>query len=123
MQVEIIYLVVGLILGGIISWIISTQRIKSKTISNVEFQSLLSDNNSLKTEIGIEKEKVNSLTSMHEKLQENLKNLSNGNTANIGLLASKTTECKNLLSQLEEVKNDNGEQKRKIDAFGHSAIG
>ena len=57
MQTEIIYLIVGLLIGAVAAWIIATLIAKSKTISKVEFDSLTEKLNTSNSDLNVEKEK------------------------------------------------------------------
>ncbi|WP_418894914.1 DNA recombination protein RmuC [Limibacterium fermenti] len=54
---EIVYLLAGIVAGGIVAWILATLLQRGKTVSKATFEELQSDLGILKTEIGIEKEK------------------------------------------------------------------
>ena len=61
MNEVIIYLLVGVVTGGLIAWLIATLRIKSTTISKREF-------NAVNNDLNVQKEKVRSLNETLQKL-------------------------------------------------------
>lgn len=58
---DLIFLLVGFVVGGVIAWIIASLLSKSKTVSKGEFDTLSERNNSLNTELLISKEKINTM--------------------------------------------------------------
>jgi DNA recombination protein RmuC len=103
MQTESIYFLIGgIFLGGIVAWVIASMKAKSNNIPKSDFDSLEAGFNSIHTELGIEKEKVNHLT----KINADFNAKAEENTKNIGLLASLTNENLNLEKQLENAKSE-----------------
>lgn len=112
---EFIYLCIGLILGGVIAWVIATLIVKAKTILKTEFDSLANELNSVNTELSVEKEKVKNFSNTLAIKESDLKNHIEENNKSIGLLASKTTEYSNLKNQFDEVKNELNKCKTTIE--------
>lgn len=55
------YLLIGFVVGGVISWIMASLLAKSKTVSKTEFDALTERNNMLNTELIVSKEKINTM--------------------------------------------------------------
>jgi len=73
---EVIYLLIGLAIGGFVAWLIFYFVKKSKTVNKIEFDTLNEKLNSLNIDINVEKEKVKSLNeniSIKEKSNEKIR--------------------------------------------------
>ncbi len=59
---ELIYLLIGFAVGGIIAWIIATLLVKSKTVSKKELETVTEKNTSLNTDLIVAQQKLESKT-------------------------------------------------------------
>lgn len=103
-EMEVIYLLVGLAIGGFVTWLLCYFIKKSKTVNKTEFDTLNDKFNSLNIDINVEKEKVKSLTENISIKEKSIEKLNDDNNSLNALLASKKTECENLKVQSEELK-------------------
>ena len=73
---DLLFLFIGLIIGGIISWIISSLLVRLKMVPKNEFDYLTQKSSLINTELEVAKQKINSL-------QEQLAELRNENDVRI----------------------------------------
>lgn len=108
---EIIYLIIGLIIGGIAAWLIASSKFKGNTGRIEERSRLLDlDKSSLQSELKTEREKSEKLTSENSSLKSNYNNLEQKlaeQKAEIEELQHKfTKEFENLANKIFEEKTN-----------------
>ena len=106
MQTEIIYLITGLLTGGITAWIISKLIAGSKSVSRKEFDALTVKFNSAVTDLSVEKERSGTLAENLRARESELKSSSDEVTRITGSLSSKTTELSELSKQANEIRSE-----------------
>ncbi len=106
MITEIIFLLVGLALGGAATWTIAKLIAQSKTISKSEFDSLLAKLSLCNTDLSVERERVRSLTETLRTTEGELGSKGSEVTELSSLLSSKTMESLSIASQFEESKEE-----------------
>lgn len=118
---DIIYILIGITLGGVFAWIIVTLIHKGKTVSKSEFDALNIKLNSINTELGIEKEKSkgfsDSLMRKEAELQksnDSKTNLNSDLASVIAKLDSANETIKTLGNDIFQLKID---LKTKTDEF------
>lgn len=127
----IIYLFIGVCIGGILAWIIASLLVKSRTVSKNDFHALSDKNNLLQTDLIVSKEKIATLqededalkielatykernANLQEEIQDFERNLS---TVNANLNAANDT-VKNQLQDIAQFKLD---LKSKTDEFNEA---
>lgn len=114
MQTEIIYLIVGLLIGAVAAWIIATVIAKSKTISKVEFDSLTEKFNLSNSDLNVQKEKSKTLAENLRTREAELRSKSDEVTTITGSLSAKTTEHLELAKQFDENKLELNNKKTEI---------
>ena len=70
------YLIIGLAIGGVFSWIIASLVIKSKTVSKRSYEELTEKNISLRTDLIVSNERLSDMESEVERYRLELKNIS-----------------------------------------------
>ena len=115
MNTEIIYLIVGLLIGVIASWIIVTLVVKSKTVSKTDFDSMTGKFNSANADLSVERNAAKTLTENLKKKEIDFNSKSDEVTTLTGSLSSKTTEHSTLLKQFNENKIELLNKKSEIE--------
>lgn len=102
----LIYLLIGVVAGGILSWIISSLNFKSKTVAKQDFESLSDYNYSLKSDLNVARSRLTDA----EELIIQYKNEINRLTEKVGTftqqLATADAENRLLHEKLETQKKD-----------------
>ncbi len=106
MQIEIIYLIAGLFIGGIAAWIFARLIAGSKTVSRKEFDDLTVKFNSAVTDLSVEKERSGMLAENLRAKESELKLRSEEVLKISGSLSSKTTELSELSKQTDEIRSE-----------------
>lgn len=114
---EVIYLIVGLLLGGGIAWFIATALTKSKTISKTEFVNVSEKLSNVNTELSVERQKTKTLTESFSTSENNLKEKTDEVTALTATVSSKSTEILGLKKQIADANDIATADKEKIEAL------
>jgi DNA recombination protein RmuC len=98
------YLIIGLAIGGVFSWIIASLVIKSKTVSKRSYEELTEKNISLRTDLIVSNERLSDMESEVERYRLELKNISKEYNEINSLLASTIADNNSLQEKLENQK-------------------
>lgn len=98
------YLIIGLAIGGVFSWIIASLVIKSKTVSKRSYEELSEKNISLRTDLIVSNERLSDMESEVERYRLELKNISKEYNEINSLLASTIADNNSLQEKLENQK-------------------
>jgi DNA recombination protein RmuC len=98
------YLIIGLAIGGVFSWIIAYLVIKSKTVSKRSYEELTEKNISLRTDLIVSNERLSDMESEVERYRLELKNISKEYNEINSLLASTIADNNSLQEKLENQK-------------------
>ncbi|MCK9501332.1 MAG: DNA recombination protein RmuC [Lascolabacillus sp.] len=98
------YLIIGLAIGGVFSWIIASLVIKSKTVSKRSYEDLTEKNISLRTDLIVSNERLSDMESEVERYRLELKNISKEYNEINSLLASTIADNNSLQEKLENQK-------------------
>lgn len=98
------YLIIGLAIGGVFSWIIASLVIKSKTVSKRSYEELTEKNISLRTDLIVSNERLSDMESEVERYRLDLKNISKEYNEINRLLASTIADNNSLQEKLENQK-------------------
>lgn len=98
------YLIIGLAIGGVFSWIIASLVIKSKTVSKRSYEELTEKNISLRTDLIVSNERLSDMESEVERYRLELKNISKEYNEINSLLASTIADNNSLQDKLENQK-------------------
>lgn len=117
---NLLYILGGFLVGGVLAWIIASLLVKSKSVSKKEFEALSERNNSLNTELIVSREKINAMQEdeaelkkeitaykeRSERLQEEIQDFErNISTVSANLNAANET-IKNQLEDIGQFKSD-----------------
>lgn len=118
---EIMYLLIGIALGGVIAWTIVTMLHKGNSVSKIEFDSLNTKLNSVNTELGVEKEKSKNFADSLTKKETELQKTINENTNLSSALASVNAKLDSANANIKTLENDiaqlKSDLKTKTDEF------
>lgn len=103
---DIVYLIAGLITGGIIAWLYSSSLSKSGTVQKAAYDELSLKLNSLITELSVEKEKTKTLTDNLRNKEEELKSRNAEMLDITSVLSARMTEITTFQKQLNETKEE-----------------
>jgi DNA recombination protein RmuC len=133
---ELLYLVISFVVGGMLAWIIGTLLTKSNSVSKSDFEAVWIKNNTLHTELALLKARTAELTAnlnaARETIQSRLEDIAGYreelktrtdeyNEINRSL-ASFTAENRSLLEKLENQKEEIGEIRKQFNLeFEHIA--
>lgn len=98
------YLIIGLAIGGVFSWIIASLVIKSKTVSKRSYEELTEKNISIRTDLIVSNERLSDMESEVERYRLELKNISKEYNEINSLLASTIADNNSLQEKLENQK-------------------
>jgi DNA recombination protein RmuC len=103
---DVIFLfIIGLVAGGLLSWIIVRLALKSKMVSKTDFDALSEKNNTLNTQVALSSEKLN----VAEETQRSLKTELQGNQDRINNLYADIQNLEKQLSTITANYNSAGE--------------
>jgi DNA recombination protein RmuC len=133
---DLLYLVISFVVGGMLAWIIATLLTKSNRVSKSDYDDVWLKNNALNTELALLKARIAELTAnlnaAHETIQSRLDDIA-GYREELKIrtdayneinrsLASFTAENRSLLEKLETQKEEIGEIRKQFNLeFEHIA--
>jgi DNA recombination protein RmuC len=124
MNNEIIFLVTGLIAGGILAWIIASLKLKSGTVSKQEYETISGKLNLLNAEFSVEKEKVRTLEAVRIQNESELKIKSDEIkhlSGNLSSYSANLDSSNNTVRTLtEEIKTLKSELQSRTDEFNEA---
>jgi DNA recombination protein RmuC len=111
---EVIYLIIGLVVGAGAAWAVVTALTKSKTISKTEFDSVTEKLTTANTELSVEKQKTKTLTENLSASENNLKVKIDEVTTLTATVSSKSTEIAGLEKQIKDANDTTTADKKVI---------
>jgi len=103
---DILYVLAGCGIGGILGWIIASLYAKSKTVSRSYFEALSEENQGLSTQLAVSKERLADIEREIARYKSDLKTITDDFHESNRLLATFTAENKALTGKLEVQKQE-----------------
>jgi DNA recombination protein RmuC len=103
---DILYVLAGCGIGGILGWIIASLYAKSKTVSRSDFEALSQENHGLSTQLAVSKERLADIEQEIARYKSDLKTITDDFHESNRLLATFTAENKALTGKLEVQKQE-----------------